>query len=631
MDLAHWMTADQIPSNVESFSRQQRQKYIYRSIYGLVSGISYLHREVEGTIITHHDLKPLNILVVDGTLKIADFGHSHLRPVIQGSATEGVAGLGTYEYQPPEYYDQDGKRAQCKYGRAFDVWAMGCIIIELATLIVDDWQSGMIHEFREKRKNNSIRERKSPVHVDQNSDASFHNNPIIVQSWVSRLNQLGDSQQMTEVLNIAYEMIAAEPRNRTYMWESHMDLQKTLKHYDELIPGLEEDLCIPPPLGREVSITYFGRTQPDLTFVRESVRWNSETPLHRAVKKNDRTRAIRLWELGWPLSLPDQDGETSLGIMARSEIMELQKLEAGVIAMIHAARIGNLEAIKNLFSRGLTASMVNADGRSAMFEAVKYSQIHVIDLLLETKEKEQLMLLDRTENMFPLHKAAEIGSMEALERLIRHYPNVNISAREVNGATADTALYYAAKGSHSDAVRLLIQNKALLLPPGGLRNWPETPLHAAIKPSHRSEVNETVKLLLKADDYSECVNLRGPWDRTPLMFAAYCGNTECCEILIKAGASVHGDPSKIENLLNIIAEHGLVNILQRYINYFSPEDFEICNGREETPLKEAQRMGHKEVSRLLKSRLAQFSQSGRSESSGSSAIFQSLKGVFKYR
>ncbi len=137
-DLADWMANSQVPSNVARLSKQDRETYLYRSIYELVSSISYLHKDVGGMVTAHHDLKPRNILVVKDKLKIADFGHSHLRPIIDGSATEGVSGLGTYEYQPPEYYDQDGSRAQVKHGRAFDVWAVGCIVIELATLIVHD-------------------------------------------------------------------------------------------------------------------------------------------------------------------------------------------------------------------------------------------------------------------------------------------------------------------------------------------------------------------------------------------------------------------------------------------------------------------------------------------------------------
>ena len=170
MDLADWMTKPQIPSNVARLSKQDRQAYLYRSIYELASSISYLHRDVGGMVTAHHDLKPRNILVVKDKLKIADFGHSHLRPIIDGSATEGVSGLGTYEYQPPEYWNQDGSRAQVKHGRAFDVWAVGCIVIELVILVVHDWQSEMVTKFRNERKNNPNRDRKSPASVQDGSE-----------------------------------------------------------------------------------------------------------------------------------------------------------------------------------------------------------------------------------------------------------------------------------------------------------------------------------------------------------------------------------------------------------------------------------------------------------------------------
>lgn len=212
MDLADWMTKLQTPFNVARLSKQERQAYIYRSIYALVSSISYMHRDVDGKVTAHHDLKPRNILVVNGKLKIAVFGKSHLRPIPRGSATEGASGLGTYEYQPPEYWNKNGSRAEVTHGRAFDVWAMGCIMIELATLVVHDWQSGRVTEFREARKKNPTRDRKPPVSVEDGSNVSFHNNLIVVKDWVGRLKDCGDSQQLNEVLKLLLECWLQSPR-----------------------------------------------------------------------------------------------------------------------------------------------------------------------------------------------------------------------------------------------------------------------------------------------------------------------------------------------------------------------------------------------------------------------------------
>lgn len=138
MDLEMWMTNSQIPAPPQGYSRSERRGNVYCPIYALVSGLSYLHREDEGLITSHHDLKPSNILVIGNNFKIADLGPSHLRPADGGSETEGADGLGTYEYQPPEYWQENGSRAKMGYGRAFDM------LIELAILIVHDWEPGKV-------------------------------------------------------------------------------------------------------------------------------------------------------------------------------------------------------------------------------------------------------------------------------------------------------------------------------------------------------------------------------------------------------------------------------------------------------------------------------------------------------
>lgn len=616
MDLADWMTKPQIPFNVARLSKQERQAYLYRSIYALVSSVSYLHREVDGIVTAHHDLKPRNILLVNDKLKLADFGHSHLRPIIEGTATERASGLGTYEYQPPEYWDQDGSRAQVKHGRAFDVWAMGCVIIELATLVVHDWQSGMVTEFKKERKRNPNRDRKSPGSVQDGSDISFHNNLIVVKDWVGRLKGCGGSQQLNEVLNIAAGMLAPKPENRPYMWEIQMDLYETLKPYDQLIPDLEGDLCVGPPSKGGPMATYRRETLFDVrTYSREmsmlgpGIQKYTETPLHRAAKKNNRTRTIRLWELGWPLSLPDPNIETPRDIMKRSDNSELRKLENDVTLMLEAARTGNIIEIRKLFSRGLSPLMLNAKGRPALYEAITSFQINMIDCLLESKAKEQLMRWDKATLELPLHTAARIGSMKALERILKAFPDVNAS-----GDGLRTALWHAAGGCHSEVVGLLLKNKARVLP-SKLSDYIAlgTPFHAALERHDGIEVYDTVKLLLEADDGHECLEYKGGWHMTPLVLAADKGNIRCFEILLQHGASIHGFGYGDRGLLDTIACKGRHDILRLCIKDFSLEELEGA-GNHMTPLKVAQKHGHKKVARLLKSYIRQARQADGSNS-----------------
>ena len=208
-----------------------RRLFLYRSMLSLMSALSYLHREHGGLITSHHDLKPSNILVVGQRFLISDLGKSHLRPPDIGSSTEGIKGLGTFEYQPPEYWHDNGYRAKIKHGRAFDIWSMGCILLELATLVVHDWRPGMISKFKEERVENANLDRPKLVEYrDNREDSSFHNNQVVIDSWVMRLKQHSSSSRTIErILDLAMAMMAREPRSRLYSWEAELDLHNAQK------------------------------------------------------------------------------------------------------------------------------------------------------------------------------------------------------------------------------------------------------------------------------------------------------------------------------------------------------------------------------------------------------------------
>ena len=619
MDLADWMTKSQIPSNIAMLSEYERQARLYRFIYDLVFSISFLHREIDGMFTSHHDLKPRNILVVIDELKIADFGHSHLRSIGEGSATEGAPGLGTYEYQPPEYWNEDGSRAQVKHGRAFDVWAAGCIILELATLIVHGWQSHMVTEFRNERKKNLKKNRKSPDSVQEDSDVSFHNNLIVVKDWAGRLKESSGSQPLNKILNLADEMLAAKPENRPFMWEIQMDLYNILKPYDKNISEPEGNLCIGPPL-EDGSETIYGRGK-EWRHRRLKIREHTETPLHRAVKRNDRTRTIRLWELGWPLSLPGINGETPQALLKKSDDIELRCLERDVRMMIEAARTGETRTIRGLLSTGLSRLMVEPDGHSALYEAIVSFQADVIDCLLEGQVNEQLMLWNLNPLELPLHTAARVGFTRALGRMLKYYPDINIAV-----ANYYTALNCAVEGGHSDVVRLLLEHGARVVPAGPLIIT--TPFHTAIDHCGGTKACDILRLLCEANDGHECMELRDTWGMTPLLQAASIVNVGTFEVLLQHGASVHAVTSHGMNLLHIVARSGRHDILRQCIEKFSLEEL---NGGDfpENPLKMAQESGHREVAQLLKSHIRQVSRSTRSNAGLLGSFrnrFENLKG-----
>jgi serine/threonine protein kinase len=94
---------------------------------GLADGLNKLHQLYRGTKIAYHqDLKPANILIVRGTLKIADFGLLEFKPVpLSDTRTTGVVSAhNTGYYAAPR---------QGRYTREDDIWSLACIFSELAT------------------------------------------------------------------------------------------------------------------------------------------------------------------------------------------------------------------------------------------------------------------------------------------------------------------------------------------------------------------------------------------------------------------------------------------------------------------------------------------------------------------
>ena len=93
----------------------------------------------------HHDLRPANVLVSQETFILADFGLGRLKPKDVSSQTQWKAGNG--DYLAPECTDENF--AHQDVGRAIDVWAFGCLMMEVTTYM----EQGVVGltEFRKSR------------------------------------------------------------------------------------------------------------------------------------------------------------------------------------------------------------------------------------------------------------------------------------------------------------------------------------------------------------------------------------------------------------------------------------------------------------------------------------------------
>ena len=125
---------------------------LYESIVNwqccLIQGLDYLH-EMK---IVHKDLKPANILIQDGHVRIADFGIA--KDIIDEETTASLTiggGQGTPMYMAPEI-KSGGRR-----GRAVDVFSLGCIFLEISTCLQPLGERGALAHFADLRNTSGSR------------------------------------------------------------------------------------------------------------------------------------------------------------------------------------------------------------------------------------------------------------------------------------------------------------------------------------------------------------------------------------------------------------------------------------------------------------------------------------------
>ncbi|XP_067928199.1 cyclin-dependent kinase-like 4 [Watersipora subatra] len=98
------------------------ESFTKKIIWQVLRGIEFCHQHS----IIHRDIKPENILISkSGVVKLCDFGFARLMAQPGETYTDYVA---TRWYRAPELLVGD-----TKYGRAVDIWAVGCLVSELLT------------------------------------------------------------------------------------------------------------------------------------------------------------------------------------------------------------------------------------------------------------------------------------------------------------------------------------------------------------------------------------------------------------------------------------------------------------------------------------------------------------------
>ncbi|KAH0558930.1 hypothetical protein GP486_004444 [Trichoglossum hirsutum] len=140
---------------------------LLRSFFGcLANALQYIH-DIK---IRHRDIKPQNVLVKADRVLLTDFGIALDWEHLSRSTTTADSGK-TWPYAAPEVARYE------KRNTSADVWSLGCIFLEMVTVLKGESATNMRNFFRERTEN-----------------YRFYANLAHVPEWMDKLRELGSAK-----------------------------------------------------------------------------------------------------------------------------------------------------------------------------------------------------------------------------------------------------------------------------------------------------------------------------------------------------------------------------------------------------------------------------------------------------
>ena len=190
-------------------SRSSLCEVVHARVTGLMDALAFVHcKSPSSKYLIHGDIKPSNILIHSGIFKLADFGVSRLRGSEETSKTCWEAG--TLMYAPPEHMT-----VASRHGRARDIWALGCVILEILVLLLYGFSDPpQVEIFEEERE------------IFGDGVKAFSNTMGCVESWITKLWEMAhaakniyvdesDKQKaLLKLFNVMGTMLVKNPSDR---------------------------------------------------------------------------------------------------------------------------------------------------------------------------------------------------------------------------------------------------------------------------------------------------------------------------------------------------------------------------------------------------------------------------------
>ena len=219
---------------------------VYFQIIGVVDALAELHRDSAGKFMIHCDIKPANILIQKGVFKLADFGLSRLRNSDETSKTLWYCG--TPLYSPPE--------REKVMGRGRDVWAMGCVLLEVALMIrfcfqdesgyFDPNATNIIDDFQKQREAWALDQTGERTSIYHKTMPSVHEELERFQCMRPGLRRMIVVDGLIPAIN---KMLEEDQTQRATAYDMAQSLKR---HYEEMmmVPSLQRDIeCRDNPGG----------------------------------------------------------------------------------------------------------------------------------------------------------------------------------------------------------------------------------------------------------------------------------------------------------------------------------------------------------------------------------------------
>ena len=204
------------------FGAFQWDNTFFTAISGLSSALNFIHNlhltedehKVELTRIGyHHDIRPRNILVNSNTFLLTDFGLAKMKRVEKGSQSKWKDI--NSDYVAPECMDADFNDQSV--GRAVDIWAIGCLIIDIVSYMV--WgPSG---------RSDAQKHRLGSGSYPSIKDSWFFSGSSLKKGVITWVNQLRGGiedkslQGLDVLLDLSMEILLIRPDDRPSSEELH--------------------------------------------------------------------------------------------------------------------------------------------------------------------------------------------------------------------------------------------------------------------------------------------------------------------------------------------------------------------------------------------------------------------------